>query len=74
MSISINADSPGERIVVALAILTLCGELWADNGACSPTPAPMTVSACVELCESQDTTVRRVEDYACECQPAVTDP
>jgi len=47
MGIQINADSPGERIVVGLAILGLLTELALDPG-CHP--APISVDRCIALC------------------------
>lgn len=62
--LTINADSPGERIVVALAVLSLCAEILADNE-CSTMPDPVTHAQCIELCNPYP--VRRAETYACEC-------
>ena len=64
MAISITATSPGERLVVALAILGLVGEMLSDNG-CTDAPA-VEASECVELCYPRD--VKRWESYACECE------
>jgi hypothetical protein len=65
MSISINANSPGERLVVALAILTLCVELLADNGHCARTET-MSDERCVQLCQPE--AVRRIDAFSCECE------
>lgn len=48
MSIQINADSIGERVVVALAVLGLIVEVVADPN-CNPRPA-VTVEQCQDLC------------------------
>lgn len=64
--ISINSDSIGGRIVVGLAILTLCVEMLTDDG-CMDRRAPiMDLGVCEDFCI--ETGVRRVDGYACECQ------
>lgn len=62
--------SAGERITIALVILTLCVEVLSDNG-CRPPNAPvMTLDECRETCGEVDTPkIRRLERYACECAP-----
>jgi len=47
MGIQINADSPGERIVVGLAILGMLAELTLHP---SCHPPPISVDRCVALC------------------------
>ncbi len=50
MSIEIIAHSPGERMIVALAVLSLCAELLSDD-VCRPTPPTVAIEACVDLCD-----------------------
>ena len=67
MNLILTANSLGERIVISLAVLGLLVEMLSDNVQCSPQPEPMTIEACVDLCEPRP--VKRVEGWACECAP-----
>lgn len=64
MAININATSPGERIVVALAILGLVAEMLSDNS-CAPQAQPIDPDVCVEMCDPYP--IKRLEAFACEC-------
>lgn len=68
-SVSLGS-SAGERVTIALVILTLCVEVLSDNG-CNPQPtAPITLEECREACGEVDVPrIRRLERYACECEP-----
>jgi hypothetical protein len=67
VSTSVNVGtSVGERVTIALVLLGFVVEMLADNG-CQPTPQPVGVEQCLELCASQDLRVERWESYACTC-------
>lgn len=66
MNLNLTANSIGERIVVALAVLGLVAEMLSDNG-CTDGAQPMKVEVCQELCWSQDQPVKKVEAWTCEC-------
>jgi hypothetical protein len=70
MNINLNANSVGERIVLAIAVMAMCWEIVSDNTVgChrAPVAEPITVDACAGLCWHQDRLVKRWESYACEC-------
>lgn len=67
LNVGINGDSPGDRIMIALAVVCLCVEMLSDNR-CAPLVSPaMTIEACADLCYGQDSDVRRVDATSCEC-------
>ncbi len=65
MNLSVSAGSIGERIVLAVVVLGLVAEMLSDNW---NVPTPVTLQQCQEVCWAQETLVRRVEGYACECE------
>ena len=69
MNVNLDAGSIGERVVIGLAILAMCAEMLSDNG-CGIPPQPMAIADCVAVCDGRG--IRRVESYACECEPAIT--
>lgn len=61
--------SAGERITIAMVLLTLCVEVLSDNGCQAETATPMTHHACASACFPRP--IRKWESYACECEPEV---
>ena len=62
-------STAGERITIALVVLTLCAEVLSDN-ACRPTPVPtITLAECRETCGEgpDERRIRRYERFVCEC-------
>lgn len=72
MNVSLDANSMGERIVLAIAVLSICAEMLSDNS-CNPVASPVLVEECEALCDRQGLAVKRWESYARECAAEVKD-
>lgn len=67
MGLSLNANSVGERIVVALAVVALIAEMLSDNPCVAPPRAePIAAEDCASACFPKP--IRRWEAWACECE------
>lgn len=69
--VPVNANANGtvgERITIALVLLGFVAEMLSDNVSWKPTPQPMTIEACVDLCQGQGGEVERVEGWVCACR------
>ena len=71
MNTAINlGTTAGERITIALVVLTLCVEVLSDNACNAPQAEPISAAACQEICWDYETckpAVKRWEAFACEC-------
>ena len=65
MNINLDANTPGERIVLAVVLLGLLADLMDIEWTKAPQAEPMTIEQCAWLCGERD--VKRVEAFACEC-------
>jgi len=60
----------GERITIAMVLLTLCVEVLADNGCRDPIGQPMTLELCREACGEAywlEPRVAKLGSWECEC-------
>ena len=64
MTLNLAGGSVAERAVLALAILGLVLETFADDVTCNK-PAPITHQECVEVC--QPYLIERYERWVCQC-------
>lgn len=65
MPLTIQANTPGERMVMALCVLTLCAEILSDNS-CDPKPVHMEYEHCWAMCEPHG--IKRMDSWSCECR------
>lgn len=67
MNVTLDGTSLGGRVVLAIVLLSLCTELLGNELGCIPQPEPMTLEACHQVCAPMP--IRRMESWACECEP-----